>query len=254
MGGQKIQNSSQLKWREEILNLRRRIKERSLTADEAWELAEEIREEYLADSVRPTTDILNAHLQLCQSLDEAKSMLKTFGPSVRPDTTTYNIQISLAEYLDEAQVVFDVMRSAGLMPNTYTLNGFLPFYHTVAEGRETMKMMNKYRVSPNTQTYNALISMASGATEAAILKAEMEEREIPVNAVTYNSMIVVADYFGEAVNMFEEMKADGIRPTINTLVTLLKKASTSAETDEVEYLRVQEGLSPNRAWRRYYYR
>jgi len=150
--------------------------------------------------------------------------------------------------LHEAQATFEKMLHSGLLPNTYSLNDFLPFCQSVKEGQEVLKMMNKYKVKPNTQTYNALISMASGTAEGAEMLEEMRQRGLETNAVSFSSFIATAVDFRDAMKLYQEMKSSGIRPTINLLVTMLKRAEFRADIAEVEREKAAEKLPANAAW------
>src|SRR5690606_30292683 len=130
-------NVAQYQWRDKILKIRQHKKDKLISEKNARELALKIEEEYNHDLIPPTTDILNAYLQLCHSKEQTETILKKFSDfGIKPDTTTYNIRISHAEYLSEAKELYDSMIRKGLLPNTYTLNGFMPFCKTIAEGRE----------------------------------------------------------------------------------------------------------------------
>lgn len=238
----------QMQWQEKVLKIRQQVKDKILTPEEARAMAEVTEEKCKNDYIKPTTDILNAHLQLCRTPAHAKSVLQSFSIHAKPNTTTFNILISLVSHLHEAQATFEEMLHSGLLPNTYSLNGFLPFCRSVKEGQEVLKMMNKYKVKPNTQTYNALISMASGTAEGAKILEEMRERGLETNAVSFSSLIATADDFRDAMKLYQEMKSSGIRPTINLLVTMLKRAGFRADITEVEREKAAEKLPANAAW------
>jgi len=55
----------QMQWREKVLKIRQQVKDKILTPEEAWAMAEATEEKYKNDYIKPNTDILNAHLQLC---------------------------------------------------------------------------------------------------------------------------------------------------------------------------------------------
>lgn len=238
----------QMDWREQVLKIRQQAKDKILAPEEAWAMAEATEEKYKNEDIKPTTDILNAYLQLCRTSAQAKPVLQRFSRHVKPNTTTYNILISLASHLHEAQATFDEMLKCRILPNTYTLNGFMPFCRTVKEGRDVLKIMNRHHVEPNTQTYNALISLSSGTAEGAEILEEMRRRKMTINAVTFSSLIAAADDFRDAMMMCQEMKSSGIRPTINLLVTLMKRAESRTGIAQVEREKAAEKLPTSAAW------
>jgi tRNA A37 threonylcarbamoyladenosine synthetase subunit TsaC/SUA5/YrdC len=177
-------------------------------------------------------------------------LIQRFSGKARPDTTTYNILISLSKDRDEAATVFDELLHAGLSPNTYTLNGFLPFCQTLDEAREALRRMGHFHIRPNTQTFNALIAKATSTDQARQILQEMQQRHLDMNAITLSSLIVAADHFQDALEFYRAYLSSGIKPTINTLVTLLKKASSQKEIDRVEKERTTQQLPANLAWNR----
>lgn len=245
------ESALQREWREKVLTLRHRMKDRVIQPDEAWREAENLEAHYRMESVTPNPDILNAYLQLARNVTSARELIRRFGHSTRPNTTSYNILIGLSRDKEEAASLFDEILYAGLSPNTYTLNGFIPFCKTLEEARETIRTMHRFQVRPNTQTYNALIAMATGTREARQVLKEMQEHHLDANAVTMNSLITAADDFADAWQFYREQAASGIGPNINTLVSLLKKASKPRDIKLVEQERLDRKIPANGAWTRH---
>jgi hypothetical protein len=131
---------NQNRWRDTILKIRQDRKDKLLSPEDAWNLAMKTEQSYLQAGVPPTSDILNATLQLCHSLKQSNVIIEKFRKlGIKPSTTTYNVLISQVTYQNEAKEIYDTMIREGLRPNTYTLNGFMPFCATVLEGRIIIK-------------------------------------------------------------------------------------------------------------------
>jgi hypothetical protein len=176
--------------------------------------------------------------------------MQRFAGKARPDTTTYNILISLSKDRDEAATVFDELLHAGLSPNTCTLNGFLPFCQTLDEARETVRRMDRFHVRPNTQTFHALITKSTSTEQGRQILRDMQGRHLDMNTVTLQSLIVAADHFQDALDFYRAYLSSGAKPTINTLVTLLKKSTHHHEIALVEKERTFHQLFANLAWTR----
>lgn len=250
MNGHKTDKLS-LQWRQDLLNLKERVKQKLMTTKQALASAENLKKDNESNFVKPNSDIQNAHIQLCESVVQADRIIAEYrSDNITYTTTTFNILISLSGDMTAAKYYFDSLLNLGLSPNTYTLNGFIAYTKTISEARESIKSMNRYGVKPNTQTYNAMISIATSAEEQIGIIHEMDNHEIEVNLVTFNTLISRSPNFPTAIKFYKELRARQIRPTINTLVTLMKKASTLRDIHEVETMLQLENIQTNNSWER----
>lgn len=239
------------KWRQDLLDLKERVKQKQLNTEQALMTAQKLKKDNKEKSVKPNFDIQNAHIQLCDTLEQANKILDEYRiDSVPLTTTTFNILISLSPDQTTATSYFNKLLNLGLKPNTYTLNGFTAYCKTVEEGRELIRSMNKYEVKPNTQTYNALLSLTTNDNQRAEIITAMEDQGIEINLVTFNTLISRSTTFKSAVNYYQDLKLRNIKPTINTFITLLKKATTKSEIIQTEQLLKDESIKTNNNWDR----
>lgn len=238
-------------WRQDLLKLKDSVKQKLFNTDRALAIAQKIKRDYTAHSVKPDADIQNAHIQLCDTLDNAKKILSEYRSDSIPYTTaTFNILISLSGDLPTATAYFNSLLDQGLKPNIYTLNGFIPYCRSVDQGREIIKLMDRHFVKPNTQTFNALLSLTNDAIAHQTILNEMKVQSIEINLVTFNTLISRSLDYETAIKFYHDLKARHIKPTINTFVTLLKKANRHQEIIELENLLKKENISPNNSWDR----
>ncbi len=237
-------------WMNDIRNLRNSAKQKTISWDRAIILAEKIFSDYQKNGIEPTIDILNAHIQMCENVDQIRNTIKKYkkGKVIKLNTTSYNIIISKANNFEEGNQYFAEMIDSGIWPNTYTLNCLISFCDSVEESKQIMKGMKKYRVKPNTQTYNTILSKSKNANESKEVLMNMENKKIQRNLVTYNTLISQAINYTDAVNIYFEIKSRNISPSINTLVTLLKKVKTGTELEQVDKMLENENLIPNNSW------
>ncbi|MDX1905077.1 MAG: hypothetical protein SFU27_13045 [Thermonemataceae bacterium] len=240
-----------LKWRQDLLDLKECVKQKQLNTEQALAAAQKLKMNNKEKSAKPNSDIQNAHIQLCDTLEQANKILEEYRiDSVSFTTTTFNILISLSPDQTTATSYFNKLLELGLKPNTYTLNGFTTYCKTVEEGRELIKSMSKYKVKPNTQTYNALLSLTTNDNQRAKIIAVMEDQGIEINLVTFNTLISRSITFKSAFSYYQDLKLRNIKPTINTFITLLKKATTKTEINQTEQLLKDEGIKTNNNWDR----
>lgn len=240
-----------LKWRQDLLDLKEKIKQKELNTEQALTIARQLKNDNKNKSVKPNFDIQNAHIQLCDTLEQANNILGEYRiDNVPLTTTTFNNLISLAPDQTTATSYFNKLLDLGLKPNTYTLNGFTSYCKTIQEGRELIKSMSKYDVKPNTQTYNALLSLTTTDDQRAEIITAMDDQSIEINLVTFNTLISRSTTFKTATNYYQDLKQRNIKPTINTFITLLKKATTKTEIKETEQLLKNENIRTNNNWDR----
>jgi ribosomal protein L12E/L44/L45/RPP1/RPP2 len=238
-------------WRQELLNLKEKVKQKQFTSDRALAIAQQLKKDYMARLTRPDFDIQNAHMQLCDNLGQANNVLTGYrADNVTLTTTTFNILISLSTDLDTATSYFNQLLDIGLKPNTYTLNGFISFCRTVRQGREIISSMYRYHVKPNTQTYNALLSLTMNDDDRNEIMRAMEDQNIEINLVTINTLISRMDDYNGAIKYYHDLKIRNIKPNINTFVTMLKKAHRQQDVKELEQLLKKENIQPNNTWLR----
>lgn len=106
--------------------LAKRRKTRHISTADALAAVSQLRLDYAALGVKPFANILNAHLQLCGTMSEARGVLDQY-PEVECErtATTCNLLIRLSRGLPEASSVVREMTQAGVTPNTTTLNSML---------------------------------------------------------------------------------------------------------------------------------
>jgi hypothetical protein len=240
-----------LKWRQDLLNLKEKVKQKQLNTDRALTIAQQLKNDNREKLVKPNFDIQNAHIQLCDTLEQANEILGEYRKdSVPLTTTTFNILISLSPDKTTAISFLNKLLDIGLKPNTYTLNAFISYCSTVQDGRELIKSMDKYEVKPNTQTYNALLSLTTSDDQRTEIITAMEDQSIEINLVTFNTLISRSTTFKTATNYYRDLKQRNIKPTINTFITLLKKATTKTEINETEKQLKNENIRTNNNWDR----
>ncbi len=238
-----------LKWRQDLLNLKEKVKQKLLNTDRALTIAQKLKNDNKEKLVKPNFDIQNAHIQLCDTLEQANEILEEYRlDSVPLTTTTFNILISLSPDKTTATSFLNKLIDVGLKPNTYTFNAFISYYSTVQDGREIIKSMDKYEVKPNTQTYNTLLSLTTNDDQRTEIIKAMEDQNIEINIVTFNTLISRSTTFKTATNYYQDLKQRNIKPTINTLITLLKKARTKTEINETEKHLKNENIRTNNNW------
>lgn len=245
----------QKQWRQDLLNLKEKVKQKIFDNDQALTIAEEIKDGYKGNFVKPNYNILNAHIQLCKTLEQGKKILTQYtNENVQLTTTTFNIFISLSPDLVTAFSYFEQIFDNSLLPNSYTLNGLISKCYTLNQGQQIIKSMIKYDISPNIQTYNTLLSLTNKDEERKEILRTMEDRQIGVNLVTYNTLISKSTDYDQALMFYSEMKSRQIKPSINTLVTLLKKTRSQKEINKVEQLLENENIDKTNIWRKLYNR
>jgi len=238
-------------WRRELLDLKERVKQHSLGVEQALAIAQKMKDDYGDNYVKPNSDIINAHIQLCSTLEQADMVIRRYRADSAPlTTTTFNILISLSPDLATAYSYFNRIFDGGLEPNIYTLNGLISKCSSFEQGRNILKTLNKYNILPNTQTFNTLLSLTITGEQRMEILETMERRGIEFNLVTYNTLISLSADYGQALKYFNDIKARSIQPTINTFITLLKKARNRSDINEVERLLKNESIRTNNSWDR----
>jgi hypothetical protein len=237
-------------WVQELRGLKSAIKQRQLSRHEAIKTAEHLLERYLRRGAKPTTDVLNAHLQLHETkMGMEKTIQRYRDQNGTPvNTTTYNVLLSKSSCLEEALLLFDEMATLSIYPNTYTLNGLITLSKSFSEGLLIMDNLSSYDISPNIQTYNTLLSKANTKIEKEKILEEMSNRNIPRNLVTYNTLIGKAVDYPSAAALFMELKTRKLSPKINTMVTMLKKVNNRIDLQHLLRLQEEENIQPNHAW------
>ena len=96
-----------LQWRQDLLNLKESVKQKLFDTMRGLTIAEKIRTDYKNNFIKPTSDIQNAHIQLCDTLDQANKILNDYKvDNLSFTTTTFNILIGLSEDLKTADYYF----------------------------------------------------------------------------------------------------------------------------------------------------
>ncbi|PKP02970.1 MAG: hypothetical protein CVU11_09905 [Bacteroidetes bacterium HGW-Bacteroidetes-6] len=237
-------------WCLKLRNLRDNIKQRVLDNSEALSVAEEIKEHYISIGIKPVTDVLNAHIHLCKTDDQARAVLAAYTEfNVPYSTATFNILISISGNFLTASSYYHKMLEYGVQPNTITLNSFISLCQSLGQAREIIRLMRKHRVQPGTPTYNALLTIAPGDKVRFELIQEMELNGIVADVITYNTLISRSSGFQQAMLHFAELKAKELIPSINSYVSLLKKAGSTEEINMVKELLAHSGVATNNAWK-----
>jgi hypothetical protein len=238
-----------IQWRQDLLNLKESVKQKQFNTERALVIAQKIGEDYKNNCVKPDFDIQNAHIQLCDTLEQANRILAEYREDKVPlTTTTFNVLISLSPDLPTASLYFKKILELGFKPNPCTLNAIIAHCNSVQRGRDIIQSMNKYSIIPNTQTYNTLLSLSKNETEREEIINAMEDQFIEINIVTINTLISRAATYECAMNYYRNLKRESIKPTINTFITLLKKASRKQEINEIEQMLKKEGIKTNNNW------
>ncbi|XP_058087738.1 pentatricopeptide repeat-containing protein At4g02750-like [Magnolia sinica] len=192
-------------------------------------------------STMRTKDIVSwnsliAGLSQNHMLDDART---TFEKMPDRDVVSWTAMISAyvqAGHGVEAMEVFAGMLCSGTKPNTSTVTSILSACASLGAtklGKQIHCLIFKLGLEADIFVGNALISMyfKCGCADAIWVFNEMPERDV----VTWNSVLDGCAHHGfgkEAVEIFEQMKAEGVLPNQVSFVGLLCACSHAGLIDE----------------------
>jgi Pentatricopeptide repeat domain len=238
-----------LSWRNKLLELHQQVKLKTKSFSTALQIAQQYYTQCKADKLRPEIDILNAHFQLCDSERQAEQVIALYAhDGLRLNATSYNLLIGIAKNMDEASLVFDTMVLEKIYPSTFTINGMIAHCKDYQQAKYWYAKLQLLNLKPTVQTFNGLLKKTKQKLETDEVLENMSAQRIGITVVTINTLIAIATNFNAANNYYQLFATHTVQPTINTMITLLKKASNKKEALLVENKLKTHGISKNAAW------
>ena len=236
------------KWKQDLLALKEPIKTKTITNESSLEIADLLFKHFTQNGLQPDTAILNAHLQLCETLEQSSRVIEHYRLyGVWYNTATINLLISKASDFNTSIRFLNKIRELRLKPTKYTFYRLFGKAETLEDGYNLMDKMNENGIVPDLITYNNLLGLCSDSTQRNKVFGAMTEDGINPNNITYNTIISHSAGFPEALDTYFQF-IERLPPDFKTLISLLKKAETIADLNRVERLFSDSGLIPDGTW------
>lgn len=238
-------------YRDAMRRLREQVKLLRMAPSEALAKADTLLAQFRTKGFRPSTDMLNAHLQLTDNLQGSFAVRDSYLRSgVRCNTTTFNVLMGRCNTFREGEQQWGEMCRAGHRPNAHSLNALISLCSNAAEAEVVLGRMEPYHIVPITPTWNALLALANSDRERGRTYDRMLAAGCQPNEVTLNTLVSRAADHATAMRWLGTLSEARVLPGINTFVTLLKKAETKAERLATDAARRKHGCSTNEPWNR----
>lgn len=163
-----------------------------------------------------------------------------FGHMEEKSLVTWNSMIAAYaqnEQNKEALDLFQELLTKPLQPDAITIASVLPAYSEAAslkEGKQIHGHISKSEHRSNTYILNSLVSMYAKCGEVETAR-EIFGRILVRDVSSWNSVIMAHAIHGfgrKSIELFSEMRDDGIKPNYSTFVSLLTSCSTSGLVDK----------------------
>ncbi|XP_028797547.1 pentatricopeptide repeat-containing protein At4g35130, chloroplastic isoform X1 [Neltuma alba] len=163
-----------------------------------------------------------------------------FNQMVDKNLITLNAMIAVCvknKRYEKALKLFEELMSQNLRPDALTISSILPAYAELAslrEGKQIHGYIMKLRYQSNSFVLNSIIYMYAGVGDIRTARKifdQMSCRDI----ISWNTMMMAYAIHGMgkmSVELFSEMKRQGIKPNDSTFVSLLSSCCNSGMVDD----------------------
>ncbi len=212
--------------------------------------ANSLRLEYLAHHVVPTIEIVNAHLNLCSTLQQCNTVLPQYEKyGLAYNIKTYNYLILASPSLAIAKNFYSQLISNNIMPLPETYIAILKNCSTLAQAGEVRNLMLNKNMLPTVGWYNSLLKLAPNALEQSKILDEMEQHGVDINLQTVHSVLAKATDFNSAIYIFNVLlHPNFLEPNFHTYCALLKCATTKSEVVIVLNMRKNDNSPDDHTW------
>ncbi len=193
-------------------------------------------------------------------------MMRELNPNCQIIAVTHSPNLYMQGWQNRKQGMYDIsVDEVNIELNNDTNEALLTLFQNVTTKYEFNRLLNesivnmslhgankileiikKKNLEADTYTYTTLIIKVSTLEGARQLLTTMKSNEIKPTIVTYNAIIKKVDNIIEGMQIVKnELPTEDIRPDIITFSTLLGKARTTKEVEEVEELRKYFSVATN---------
>lgn len=153
---------------------------------------------------------------------------------------TWNAMISVYVqngYYGKALKLFEDLLLENLRPDTFTIASILPAYSelgSLREGRQLHGYILKLRYHSNTFVSNSIIYMYASVGDLRTARKIFDQMTCK-DIISWNTMMMAYAIHGMgnmSIELFSEMKRQGIKPNDSTFVSLLSSCSNSGMVNE----------------------
>eukprot|EP00443_Scrippsiella_acuminata_P049953 CAMPEP_0115465256 /NCGR_PEP_ID=MMETSP0271-20121206/49308_1 /TAXON_ID=71861 /ORGANISM="Scrippsiella trochoidea, Strain CCMP3099" /LENGTH=921 /DNA_ID=CAMNT_0002892193 /DNA_START=140 /DNA_END=2902 /DNA_ORIENTATION=- len=192
--------------------------------------------------------LFNTVLDACtqrQDLERLARVLKTFNSSTaRPSVSTYGLlfkAFSLLKRIARCEYLWvEMVETRGMKPNSVALCCMLDAFICARQVEKAVALFREWKtkVTVNTVMYSTLVkgfAAAGEADRAMEMFDELRADGLPMNLVTYTSLIDAHARLGKmepAKRLFELMEKEGCEPNVITFSALVKGYCTVGDVDE----------------------
>ncbi|KAF7050998.1 hypothetical protein CFC21_059284 [Triticum aestivum] len=188
----------------------------------------------------PHVVLETALLEMYSKVGKVKSSEKVFGQMTTKTLVSWNNMIAAYMYKEmyvEAISLFLELLNQPLYPDYFTMSAVVPAFVLLGLLRQC-RQMHGYIVrlgyGESTLIMNAVMHMYARCGDV-VSSREIFDRMAGKDVISWNTMIMGYAIHGQgrtALEMFSEMKCNGLQPNESTFVSVLTACSVSGLTDE----------------------
>ncbi|KAL5218830.1 hypothetical protein ABZP36_019514 [Zizania latifolia] len=188
----------------------------------------------------PHVVLETALLEMYGKVGKVESSEKIFGRITNKTLVSWNNMIAAYMYKEmymEAITLFLEILNQPLYPDYFTMSTVVPAYVLLGSLRQC-RQMHSYIIrlgyGDNTLIMNAVLHMYARSGDVADSR-EIFDKMVSKDVISWNTMIMGYAIHGQgytALEMFDEMKYNGLQPNESTFVSVLTACSVSGLVDE----------------------
>ncbi|KAK4258464.1 hypothetical protein QN277_004911 [Acacia crassicarpa] len=153
---------------------------------------------------------------------------------------TLNAMISVYvknKWYEKALKLFEELMSKNLRPDAFTIASILPAYAELAslrEGKQIHGYIMKLQYHSNSFVLNSIIYMYAGVGDIRTARRIFDQMSYK-DIISWNTMMMAYAIHGMgklSIELFSELKKQGIQPNDSTFVSLLSSCSNSGMVDD----------------------
>ncbi|KAL6907681.1 hypothetical protein ACP4OV_002720 [Aristida adscensionis] len=188
----------------------------------------------------PHVVLETALLEMYGKVGKVESSEKIFGQMTHKTLVSWNNMIAAYMYKEmyrEAITLFLELLSQPLYPDYFTMSTVVPAFVLLGSLKQCRQMHSyilRLGYGGNTLIMNAVIHMYARCGDVVASK-EIFDRMADKDVISWNTMIIGYAIHGQgktALEMFNEMKCNGMEPNESTFVSVLTACSVSGLTSE----------------------
>uniref|UniRef100_A0A0D9VP99 DYW domain-containing protein n=1 Tax=Leersia perrieri TaxID=77586 RepID=A0A0D9VP99_9ORYZ len=188
----------------------------------------------------PHVVLETALLEMYGKVGKVESSEKIFGQITNKTLVSWNNMIAAYMYKEmyrEAIALFLELLNQPLYPDYFTMSTVVPAFVLLGSLRHC-RQMHSYIIrlgyGDNTLIMNAVLHMYARSGDVAASR-EIFDKMVSKDVISWNTMIMGYAIHGQAkiaLEMFDEMKYNGLQPNESTFVSVLTACSVSGLVDE----------------------